>query len=218
MSWQKTPKARIITIIGNDSTSVSLDTSTWALKAYDKKMESIYRLGIDQYQELVASTSSKEYLRIELIIKRNIKKQLRLTDENTSPLILCNPDIYERLLHRWEQHYFRVPKGKVLLPNFTDKLNPSQFIRMITGLAINEYGLTKIESYISILRKKGLMDKFDASRARRKIRSIANDCMFFKSMDTSNEVDNLVRTMVSSQMKEIEHYRMTSITDKGSIA
>lgn len=216
-TWQKCPRTTKQVFDGVKSLTVTMDTINWSLKGYDKKAESERGLKRKGLQNLPTPSWHKQLLRIELKLKRKVKKQLCLSCQNVSPLILFKPDVYIKLINLWEQRYFEISKSKELTSQIETKINPSRFIRAITGLSIHEHGLAKIESFISNTQRAGNMDRITASKTRSMVRGIASDKVLFKETNLTEEVDELVRKVAARQRLQVKNFVLSSTSNTGDI-
>lgn len=184
-SWGEVPRYKKAVYTGAGVESVTYFTKSISFTAYDKKIEAR-----DTKQDIPPLFKDSELMRLELQIKRELKKQI---GQPLSVMSLANRAIYSKLIDRWGAFYFRIPKGRTLLLDTSKVITPSDFEKAIMAFGVQGIGQDNLYKILGDLESKGVFGKTQVSRARKSIREALQDKRLTVSDSLTAELDTKVR-------------------------
>jgi len=87
---------------------------------------------------------------------------------------------YTELVHRWQDFYFRIPKGRIPVIDITGRISPKDLDNALKGYGLQALGYDTYAGFISTLEARGKLGRVQADRARKAAREAAGDTRVFR--------------------------------------
>jgi len=184
-SWGNVPRFTKRTYQKRELETVTLSTGARSFTGYDKRLEAEGR-GV----EIPAIFSGAELIRLELKYKKGLKKRL---GRPLTPWDLADRATYTELVNRWQDFYFRIPKGRVPVLDVSGGVSPKDIDNALRAYGLQSLGYDNASGFIGMLERRGMLGRVQAARARKAIRDAAGDSKISHADNLTAELDARVR-------------------------
>ena len=184
-SWGEVPRFKKAVYSGVTVESITYFTKSTSFIAYDKKIEVR-----TSKQHIPPLFEGFEIIRLELQIKRGLKKQI---GRSLSVMDLADRTIYSRLIDLLEGFYFKIPKGRSLLLDTSKVITPSDFEKAIMAYGVQTLGQDYLFKILNDLETRGVFGRTQVSRVKKSIREALEDKRLTVADSLTAELDSKVR-------------------------
>lgn len=182
-SWGTVPRFTKQTYQKRELETVTYFTGSRSFTGYDKRQESAG-------QEIPAIFSGAELIRLELKYKRGVKKHF---GRALTPWDIATRPTYTDLVQRWQDFYFKIPKGRIPVIDTTGGISPKDLDNTLKAYGLQALGQDSYMGFISMLEKRGTLGRIQAERARKAARESVKDERISQADDLTAELDSRVR-------------------------
>jgi hypothetical protein len=184
-SWGSIPRFTKHTYQKKELETVQYKNNARSFTGYDKRLEAEGR-GV----EIPAIFSGAELIRLELKYKKGLKKRL---GRPLNPWDLADRATYTELVNRWQDFYFRIPKGRVPVLDVSGGVSPKDIDNALKAYGLQSLGYDNASGFIGTLERRGMLGRVQAARARKAMRDAAGDSKISHADNLTAELDARVR-------------------------
>jgi hypothetical protein len=184
-SWGNLPRYTKQTFQKRELETVSYITAARSFTGYDKRKQ-----GESKGQEIPAILSGAELIRLELKYKRGLKQRM---GRQLTPWDLADRATYTELVNRWQDFYFRIPKGRIPVLDISGAVSPKDIDNALKAYGLQALGYDTASGFIGTLERRGMLGRVQAARARKAMREAAGDSKISHADNLTAELDSRVR-------------------------
>lgn len=184
-SWGSVPRFTKGAYMKKELETVQYKNNTRSFTGYDKRLEAEGH-GV----EIPAIFSGAELIRLELKYKKGLKKRL---GRPLTPWDLADRATYTELVNRWQDFYFRIPKGRVPVLDVSGGVSPKDIDNALRAYGLQSLGYDNASGFIGTLERRGMLGRVQAARARKAMREAAGDSKISHADNLTAELDARVR-------------------------